>query len=184
MYLRRIFVAMSDEILELERLQDWKARLEERLTDLDSRLRPLIQDVEKTRQQIQIVQRLILLQTSGDVPPAPPPEMKKQPAPNGSITDVVESILREAGKPLHISEIKARFLELGNVIPGRGTESNLLSYIARYPSRFPRVAKGTYTIREGDESAQAPTGERRPRRRMRRKRRTRTGSRQPRNEKE
>lgn len=81
--------------------------------------------------------------------------------PDGAVSDVVVEILREAGGPLHISDIKQRFLATGRSIPGRGTESNLLSYIVRDP-RFTRVSKGTYTL---DSSGAGKVRKRRQRRR-------------------
>jgi hypothetical protein len=148
---------VEQPVVDLERLHSWKAALERKLAELDARVRPLLAEVEKTRQQLQLVDRLLGLESRGGggrlvsvTSPTSPGDF------NGSVTEALASILLEAGHPLHISQVKERFLSLGLTIPGRGNESNLLSYIVRDP-RFVRVSKGTYTLEAGAALGPAST---------------------------
>jgi hypothetical protein len=162
---------VEQPVVDLERLHTWRAALERKLAELDARVKPLLAEVEKTRQQLQLVDRLLGLEShSGTDHSAVNGTPSTRPSRlNGSVTEALVSILRQVGQPLHISELKERFLQLGLTIPGRGTESNLLSYIVRDP-RFVRVSKGTYLLdlakaRSGAASTQAKRASRHRKRR-------------------
>jgi hypothetical protein len=72
--------------------------------------------------------------------------------------------LSSSGRPMHISDLM-RLLALGKVvIPGAGTQANLITYLRRDP-RFVRASRGMYALAEWGIDAMPPT-----RRRKRRKR--------------
>jgi hypothetical protein len=159
-----------------DRLDDWRAALEARIAALDAQIRPLQAELEKTRQQLDLVRKLLQLQGARDLdvpagsrPELPPPD---HVGPDGSVADVIAAVLAEAGEPLHISEIRTRFLATGRAVPGQGTDSNLIAYITR-STRFERVAKGTYRLarvtREPPASRSRPRVGRKKRRRSRRR---------------
>lgn len=141
------------EDLTADQLRQWERTLRERLDALQLQLQPLLAESERARQQLALVQRLLSVTegqlTSETVPPVSRDESVA--AAGGTIADAVASILEAAGKPLHIREIRERFLASGRVIPGQGTESNLLAYIGR-DGRFVRVGRGTYTISSGADA--------------------------------
>ena len=60
----------------------------------------------------------------------------------------VEGILRSAGRPIHISDIRSSLLEKGIPIPGRGDEANVIVRLRRLEDRFTRTARGTYGLAE------------------------------------
>jgi hypothetical protein len=162
---------MHQDAPEIERLRAWMAALESRVAELNESVRPLLAEIEKTKQQLDLVHRLLKLE-AGNGAPAQVSAASSDPsrgfgktAGEGSVPDALAVLLQEAGRPLHISQIKERFLNTGRTIPGRGTETNLISYMVR-DGRFVRVAKGTYTF--------APLGgTRRLQHRRRRRRRSR-----------
>lgn len=55
-------------------------------------------------------------------------------------------ILKERGKPLHISELRAEIARRGIPIPGKGTDANVIVYLARQ-SEICRVGRGLYALR-------------------------------------
>ena len=118
------------------------AALQAKLLDLQQKIAPLTSELDKTRQQIQLVGRLLGLENGQTgAAPGPPP-----PVSNGaSVGDILVEILAAEGEPLHVGDLKVRFLSRGHTIPGKGTDSNLIAYLTRDP-RFVRVARGTYAL--------------------------------------
>lgn len=141
-------------------LQSVRERLQNRLIEVERQLGPLQAEAAKVKTQLEFVERAL------GVDEATAPTMAKQArsGPRRSINELVEKILVEAAQPLHISEIRKRFVAAGHEIPGQGKESNLLIYMVRDP-RFVRVAKGTYGLAVSGLVAA-------PRRRKRRRKRT------------
>lgn len=64
-----------------------------------------------------------------------------------SLEDAVESILAEAGSPLHISKIRELLVERGVPIPGRGDDANIIVRLTKDEDRFNRTARGTYALK-------------------------------------
>ena len=145
-------------------LQTVRQRLRDRLSELEQQLGPLQAEASRLRAQLELIERALKVDASAAEP------VVKQRAVGGlegSVNELVEKILAEAGQPLHISEIRKRFLAAGREIPGQGAESNLLVYMVR-DRRFVRVAKGTYGLAAFGLVAAAPPKMRRRRRRGRR----------------
>lgn len=154
--------------MTLERLLGWRAELESHIAAVEGQIQPLQVELEKARQQMDLVTRLIRLQ-QGET--SVEPVSATRPAPHaageseGTVADVIAGILEQEGGALHISEIRSRFIDTGRAVPGQGTDSNLIAYITR-SSRFVRVAKGTYALASaGQSSGSRPTRARRKRRR-------------------
>ncbi len=130
--------------MSLPKLEIWRAELEARIVALDAQLAPIERELGRTKQQLDLVQRLLHLEGgTGEEPvkaPVVPPILNGAP-----VIEVIAGILRDSAQPLHITEIRRRYLATGRTIPGQGTESNLLAYMTRSP-HFERVAKGTYRL--------------------------------------
>jgi hypothetical protein len=148
-------------------IEELRVRLELRLSELEEQLRPLQMEAGKIRTQLDLITKL--LRVTGDDGSAP--ESKKQSHNGGRAVEgqppavVIAEILSTADRALHISEIRDRYLAMGRIIPGKGTEANLIAYIVR-DQRFKRVAKGTYALAAEGEIQATP----RPRRKRRKKR--------------
>lgn len=65
-----------------------------------------------------------------------------------ALETVIEKVLREAGKPLHISDIRQALLDRRVPIPGRGDEANIIVRLRRLEHQFTRTARGTYGLAE------------------------------------
>jgi hypothetical protein len=61
-----------------------------------------------------------------------------------SLLDVCEELMVSNGRPMHIRELHEALLARGVVIPGRGTEANLIVRLQRSEGRFVRVGRGMY----------------------------------------
>lgn len=156
------------DLVQPERLLSWKAALERKLDELNSRVRPLLDEVEKTRHQLELVEGLLGLESGAEHDLSPRSERRSSTATNGTVPDAIAGILREAAEPLHISKLRERFLATGRTIPGKGTDANLISYIVRDP-RFVRVSKGTYALDAGSTRPRPRRPKQRPKRKSRRR---------------
>lgn len=73
-------------------------------------------------------------------------------------------ILREHGKPLHISNLRAELTRRGIPIPGKATDANVIVYLARSP-HICRVGRGLYALRAWGVPEVPPRRRRRARKR-------------------
>ena len=75
----------------------------------------------------------------------------------------IVEVLRQAGAPLHISEIRAALIERRVPIPGRGDEANIIVRLRRLDEQFTRTARHVRARRVGPRTArlyaQAPAEE-------------------------
>jgi hypothetical protein len=110
------------------------------LAELEQKAEPLLAEIDKTKRELALVKQLRQFE-DGTMPARGAVGTIGDVKPDAPISDAAAAILKEAGRPLHISEIRERFLASGRMIPGQGTESNLLSHIVRDP-RFARSPRG------------------------------------------
>ncbi len=158
-------------VLRVEEIEEWRNRLGRELQELERQATPLLAHIGQLKQQLELLDRLARVTADGALPdpPASPSGMTAPSDKGRPPTEIIAEILRKAGEPLHISAIRERYVASGHLIPGKGTESNLLAYMVRDP-RFVRVAKGTYSL--GSDSA-PPLPAKLKRKRRRRRRRAR-----------
>ena len=139
-----------------EDLRAWAQSLE---TEND-RIRLTIDDLSKQlaegEERLALIQRLLVMSE-----PRPPSHdavsagdsVANKPSGHESrssekLEDAVEEILRAAGSPMHISEIRTQLIERGVAIPGRGDDANIIVKISSLGDRFSRTARGTYALAE------------------------------------
>jgi len=120
-------------------------RLLKQAVGIEEAIRPLQEQLTRVRGQLDFIERALQIGAGIEQPTKPANELQ---AVKPNIADRVLELLKEAAQPLHISEIRNRYIAKGFTVPGRGNESNLLVYIVRDP-RFIRVSKGTYAVAEG-----------------------------------
>jgi hypothetical protein len=159
----------------LEQLQQWAAALEIEIEQIRGDISPLEQRLAAARERLDLIQRLMRL-TEGAVPRRAAGSSKSVSAgdsahPQAGKQDLefhLESILREAGKPLHISKIREALVDRAIPLPGRGDEANIIIRLRRAPERFTRTGRGTYALATLGLDA-VPPAKRRRRIRARRK---------------
>ena len=127
--------------MDAKQLIAWKRSLLEKCERLRTNLQEFKEELGKTTQQIELVDRLLGLASPGQDCTAAKLGLR---APDSVVEALIE-VLGSEGTPLHISALVKEFHSRGWRIPGRGLESNLIAYLSR-DSRFERVAKGTYGL--------------------------------------
>jgi hypothetical protein len=147
-------------------LQNVATRLQDRIEQVEAEVAPLLEEISRLRLQLEHVNRAICAQGVGNLENGQLPAVL-MPAKVGVAQRVFE-ILRDAGRPLHVSEIKTQYEGKGWRVPGQGSESNLLAYIVRDP-RFARVSKGTYVLAAPGMQSEKVTKAKRKRRRRKSK---------------
>jgi hypothetical protein len=142
------------------------------LSVLHERAAPLLKDIERKQKEIALLDDLLRLHAGQDgqvqetSPSVRPPRVGRT---NASIVENAKRILAEAGRPLHITELKRVFLEHGIPIPGQGKEANLIAHLRRN-SEIVRVKRGFYTLADTTSDQVAPQPTIRKRRGKRRRR--------------
>lgn len=142
-------------------LEKVRERLQQRLADLESELQPLQEQAARVRVQLDLIAKAL---KAGDKGSDQAAATVAAPSARTAIPEVIQEILKEAAQPLHVSEIRNRYIAKGLTVPGQGTESNLLVYIVRNPM-FTRVSKGTYALADGELPKEVPAKPRTKRRR-------------------
>jgi hypothetical protein len=145
-------------------LQSVANRLRTRVRELEAKLAPIQEQLSRLRVQLELVDRALSAHADATHESVQPPT--GEAVTKIAVAERVFEILRDAGRPLHVSEIKTQYEGKGWRIPGQGRESNLLVYIVR-DSRFTRVSKGTYALKEDGMPPVVPSNPKTKRRRRR-----------------
>ena len=163
MYVYVHYAQMSIEEHHDTELESIARRLRGKVHELEIEILPLQENLSRLRVQLDFVERAL---SAGAKGPATPAEASDENVSKPNVSDRIFEILRDAGQPLHVTEIRNRYVAKGFTVPGQGTESNLLVYIVR-DSRFLRVSKGTYALTEAGVTAKTPAKPQTKRRRRR-----------------
>jgi hypothetical protein len=140
-----------------EQLRNWLNDLESEQQELMVSLEPLLRRKDQLRQKIELVERLLSLESDSRVQSDPAHRKNgaiRHAAALGTggnrtgseLQEVVREILEEYGKPMHISDIRSALLDRGVPIPGKGTDANIIVHLRRAPDVFERKNRGTYGL--------------------------------------
>ena len=131
------------------------AGIEKEIEVIRASIAPLEQRLEAARERLDLVRRLIRLTEGAKSTPRRGVEAHISSS-SGSAALLLtgrqdfeahlEHILREAGKPMHISEIRQSLVDRAVPLPGRGDEANIIVRLRRAPERFTRTGRGTYAL--------------------------------------
>lgn len=144
---------------DLDGLSTWQVALTDRAEDLRAKIIAQQADLAQVEERLTLVTKLIEVETRAmaGTPAADGGSASKSDSvltirPMRKVTsdleDAVEEILRDAGKPLHISAIRETLMARGVPIPGRGDDANIIVRLRRVEERFTRTARGTYGLAE------------------------------------
>ena len=145
-------------------MTSWRVSLEADIEAIQGRIKALNAELQKKRQQQELLVRLIestvqdsspseIVNQALEPPVASPPQTHQAPATDthGEINEHVFQILSEVKGPMNIKDIHAEFIRRGFPIPGKGTPFNILIHLSRAlkrkAGRFQRTARGTYALR-------------------------------------
>lgn len=167
-YIRRILLRM--ERRQAHELLRWREDAAGKLKDAEATLAEAQRRVEECRERVRLLDRLLVVE---GVPSAPAADDHaggngdEPPRERDDLLDACERVVREAGRPLHISELHAALLNQRIPVPGRGTQANLLVRLHRSNGRFVRTGRGTYAPASLGAQEVRPTVRRRFARRAR-----------------
>ena len=130
-------------------LQVWAQQIESEIAEITSAMIPLQQRLDAAREKLDLVRRLIHLSAGTSPSTAATPSSNSlstsTPTPP-DVEDRIEQILLQAGRPMHIREIRTALIEQGVPLPGRGDEANIILRLRRARDRFIRTERGTYAL--------------------------------------
>ncbi len=152
----------------------WLSEVESDLREVAERLEPLVAEQRQLEERRLLLQSLLrsfeVTSPNSDVPGKP---ARTTGSVGRYVVDRAVEILREEGRPMHINDLHARFVERGFTIPGAGKPVNLIVHL-RGAEKIASPMRGIYGL--ADQVEPAPQT---PRRTNRRKtaRRGRAGAR-------
>jgi hypothetical protein len=134
--------------MERERLQEWKEALLKEVKELRAKLAPLELELKVKEEKLAAIERLLRLEThpvealsfAENRPVGAPSNTKK-------VADVAYEVLRKVGTPLYYRELCEKISQTGFEIHGKDPATNLIAHIGN-DSRFDRVKRGTYALKE------------------------------------
>lgn len=151
-------MAATGSAPSLESLLAWQATLVGQAEDLRTSIRAMQADLAKVEERMSLVTKLIEVETGVDVDTQSNSQAtaegptkaagEKGPTVTADLELAVEEILRAAGQPMHIADIRANLIDQGVPIPGRGDDANIIVRLRRLDDRFTRTARGTYALAE------------------------------------
>lgn len=129
-----------------EEARAWLGAVRSDLAALDEKMQPLLAEQRRLEEREALLHNLLqsfettVQLASGASPPA-----------TGSIGEYVVAnaieILRDAGSPMHINDLHAKFRELGLKVPGAGTPANLIVHVRKSPE-IASPQRGMYALTE------------------------------------
>jgi hypothetical protein len=147
-------VSASAKKQSIEQLLQLSTAIEKEIEVLKAEISPLQQRLESARERLDLINRLVRLteganskaNRSAATPAAPNDKANTNSPAKHGLEAHLESILNEAGKPVHISEIRQILVDRAVPLPGRGDEANIILRLRRAPERFTRTGRGTYAL--------------------------------------
>jgi hypothetical protein len=153
----------------LKDLEAWAQATEKEIEDIQAQLAPLEEQMQAAQERLGLIRRLIGLsrqhgQHTGSAKSTPTTETAHLPL-GANLEDHLESLLSEAGEPLHISDLRDRLIKRGIPLPGKGDEANIIVRLRRDQDRFTRTGRGMYALASWGLPAAVPTRPKKVRRR-------------------
>jgi hypothetical protein len=137
-----------DEADRLDELRRWRAEAFADFETAQINFAAAHQRLEACRERAQLLDRLLTVEGASDAPTSSPASSiqaaQEVMGTRDDFLDACERLISDAGRPLHIKELRAALLNEGIPVPGRGTEANLLVRLHRSNGRFVRTGRGTY----------------------------------------
>jgi hypothetical protein len=142
-----------------ESLELWAQQIEREIAEITACLAPLQDRLAAAREKLDLINRLIHLSTpvrSRSIPISEASSPLSTPTFASGIEDRIEEILRSAGSPMHIRDIRNTLIQKGVPLPGKGDEANIILRLRRDTARFIRTERGIYALVDWNLPAYAP----------------------------
>jgi hypothetical protein len=161
----------------LRELQRWTKATEKEIEDTAATIAPLEHRLLAAREKLDLLHRLTRLAETTEQHLVSGVSSLQQSEPGDAsnasrvgrpdLEGNLEQILKEAGSPMHISDIRKALVDRAVPLPGRGDEANIIVRLRRAPERFVRTGRGMYAL-TALGLPPVPPGKRRRRVRVRR----------------
>jgi cell division septum initiation protein DivIVA len=152
-----------------DEVRTWLDGVQSDLRTIGHKMAPLIEEQRRLEEREELL-RDLLKSFERSAVSSDRGEEPAIPAESGAVGQYVVAraveILREAGEPLHINDLHARFLANGHTIPGAGAPANLIVHLRKAPE-IASPQRGLYGLTEDI----GPTKPRRARKRTTTRRR-------------
>ncbi|MFQ6006200.1 MAG: hypothetical protein ACE5OQ_11930 [Woeseia sp.] len=161
---------------EIAQLKDWAKKAGKEIQEVSEAMAPLQARLSAARERLDLVHRLLRLAAREEGTPDSDPSrsvaVEDATKPGtikahfysvevANLEDCIERVLDEAGKPIHIREIRQSLIDRGIPLPGRGDEANIIVRLSRAPDRFVRTGRGTYGLSSWGLEEVTPTRKKR-----------------------
>lgn len=130
-----------------EELVRWIALTRSHLQAIDDQLGPLLEEQQVGRERLRLLEQLLVTYDREQGEGVERSSTSSMDVGTMQLEEAAIQLLREAGRPLHVSQIRRELVKRGVTIPGQGLDANVIARLARC-SDFVRVARGTYTLME------------------------------------
>lgn len=149
---------MDERKLTAQEVRTWLLAVESDLRRLGEKLQPLLNEQRRLEERQALLQGL--LRSFDQTAPNGSAPSRVPKGPGGSIARYViehaAEILRDEGRPLHINDLHAKFLENGFTVPGAGKPVNLIVHL-RSAEEIASPMRGIYgLIDQVDAAPQKP----------------------------
>jgi hypothetical protein len=139
----------------IDELTRWERELIEEQERIARELEPLLSRRDQLRAKLELIHRLKGLEQDA-TQQVGQTQSSKVVRPNAfaasrtvasDLQAAVFNVLRQAGKPLHVREIREALQTQGVTIPGKGTDANIIVHLRRAPDVFERKRRGIYSLK-------------------------------------
>jgi hypothetical protein len=153
---------MSQKKLTPNEVRAWLSEVESDLRQVDGRLEPLLAEQRQLEERRLLLQSLLgSLEGTSSNGDAPAKLARTTGSVRRYVVDRAAEILREEGRPMHINDLHARFVERGFTVPGAGEPVNLIVHL-RGTEQIASPKRGIYGLTEQVETMpEAPRTRRR-----------------------
>lgn len=132
-----------------------------RVSALEGEIAAKVREMEETKSEADLIRQLLRVRGGGGRAAGGGSEAPEAPsAPTHPVVREVIKELKEAGRPLHISELMDRLQARGIRIPGQGKPANVIAHLSRDPL-IVRPSRGIYGLAEWNLPAPAAPATRR-----------------------
>jgi hypothetical protein len=132
-----------------------------RVSALEEQIATRVREMEETKSEVDLIRQLLRVRGGGGRSGDTGTETLQAPAaPMHPVVREVVKELKEARRPLHISEIMDRLHGRGVRIPGQGKAANVIAHLSRDPL-IVRPSRGIYGLAEWNLPAPAAPATRR-----------------------
>jgi hypothetical protein len=139
------------EIEQTAPLKNWAEAAEREIRQITAEIAPLQERLAAAKERLDLIHRLMKLMEK--TPPTsalnvqPLERTTPRQTNNNDIEGQIEHVLKEAGGPMHVTNIRQSLIDRGVPLPGRGDEANIILRMRRCEERFARTGRGVYALK-------------------------------------